>query len=98
MAEENFSITNKTRGRIPSVDFLKIKNAVLGRSYSLSLVFIGKGLSRRLNLTYRRKNKPANVLSFRLDKKNGEIFITPELAGKQAAFLFIHGMLHLKGM
>lgn len=105
---ERFSITNKTRGALPSVPFEKIKNSVLGKNYSLSLVFIGRDRSRKLNFTHRQKNKPTNVLSFTLDKNNGEIFITPFVAKKEmkkfgrtyqnfVAFLFIHGLMHLKG-
>ncbi len=107
--EESFSITNTTRNSIPPVDFLKLKTAVLGENYSLSLVFIGAKKSKELNNSYREKNKPTNILSFPLDKKTGEIFINLELAKKESklfdrkpdnfvAFLFIHGLFHLKGM
>jgi probable rRNA maturation factor len=106
---EYFTITNKTKSTLPRVPFLSIKERVLGKKYELSLVFIGRRRSRRLNFSYREKNKPTNVLSFTLDKYSGEIFITPEVAKREAkkfrkdmtsfiAFLFIHGMLHLKGM
>ena len=58
---------------------------------------------------YRGKNKPANVLSFPLSNKSGEIFIDLVTAQKDAkkfempfqkfvAYLFIHGLLHLKEM
>lgn len=109
MQEENFTITNKTRSTLPSVPFALIKDAVMGKNYSLSLVFIGERRSKFLNNTYRDKNKSTNILSFSLDKKSGEIFITPAVAKRQTkkfernypnllAFLFIHGLLHLKGM
>jgi len=109
MKDGNFTITNTTKSTLPSVPFDKIKNAVLGRKYSLSLVFIGQKQSSKLNFSYRGKNKPTNILSFPLDKKTGEIFITPSVAKKEAGlfdrnfddfvgFLFIHGLLHLKGM
>ena len=109
MPEERFSITNKTRGKIPPVRFDVMKKAVLGEKYSLSLVFIREKKSAELNNSYRKKNKPTNILSFPLDKNNGEIFITLSLTRKEAvlferkpdnfvAFLFIHGLLHLKGM
>jgi probable rRNA maturation factor len=91
------------------VPFLAIKNKALGKKYNLSLVFVGNTRSQRLNQAYRGKNKPTNVLSFELDKTHGEIFIAPGVARKQApsfernfdnfiAFLFIHGLMHLKGM
>jgi probable rRNA maturation factor len=109
MREDKFSITNKTKSTLPRVPFVNIKNAVLGKNYSLSLVFIGKKRSLKLNSSYRGKNKPTNILSFPLDKNCGEIFITPELAKKESVmfsrkpdnfivFLFIHGLMHLKGM
>lgn len=105
---ENFSITNKTKSTLPSVPFGKIKDAALGKDYSLSLVFVGERRSRKLNNSYRGKSKSTNILSFTLDKKNGEIFITPAVVKRQTkkfdrnyqnliGFLFIHGLMHLKG-
>ena len=100
---------NKTRESEFLIPFSKIKNACLGKHYELSLVFIDNKLSRQLNKVYRKKNKPTNILSFPLSKDSGEIFIDLELAKKEASdfdqtfpnfigFLFIHGLLHLKGM
>lgn len=106
---ENFFITNETDSTLERVPFRKIKDKVLGKKYSLSLVFIKKTTSKKLNNSYRGKNKPTNVLSFSLNKNEGEIFLTPEIIKKETkkfdknirnltAFLFIHGLLHLKGM
>lgn len=106
---ENFSIINKTKGTLPRVPFADIKDTALGKNYKLSLVFIGDAKSKNLNKSYRGKDKPTNVLSFELSKTEGEIFITPSVARKEApkfdrtfnnfiAFLFIHGLIHLKGM
>jgi probable rRNA maturation factor len=105
----NFSIRNTTKGKPPRLPFVQIKEKVLGSSYELSLVFVGDRISRRLNLTYRDKDKPANVLSFPLTKNSGEIFINLKRAqietnkfenspSSHIGFLFIHGLLHLKGM
>ena len=107
--ETKFHITNKTKSKIPPLPFNSIKEAVLGEKYELSLVFIGAKKSRELNKTYRAKDKVANVLSFPLTKNTGEIFISPAEAHKHAkefgqnttqflGYLFIHGLLHLKGM
>lgn len=107
--DENFSIINKTKNKIPKIDFQSIKNTILGKKYSLSLVFIGDKKSKNLNNSYRNKNKPTNCLSFSLDKNSGEIFINPSKAKKEAVnfsksfenfitYLFIHSSLHLKGM
>jgi len=106
---ENFSIKNTTKGRLPSLPFAKVKEHILGHKYDLGLVFIGETRSRKLNLKYRNKNKPANILSFPLTETDGEIFINPNEAKKDATrfkksynefvlYLFIHGCLHLKGL
>lgn len=96
---QGFSLSKTVKARAPSLPYEQIKDRVLGRGYELSLVFIGKMRSRRLNRLYRGKDKVANVLSFPLAKKSGEIFITlseTKLFGVEK--LFIHGLLHLKGM
>jgi probable rRNA maturation factor len=106
--EETFSISNSTKGKLPRLPFDDMKNAILGKRYSVHLAFIGEQRSRRLNNAYREKDKPTNVLAFPLDTSAGDIFITPSIAAKQAAafgkkpeqfigFLFIHALLHLKG-
>ena len=103
------SILNKTKGTLPRVPFSRIKNTVLGSNYDLSLVFIGDTESQKINIKSRGKSYIPNVLSFELDRDSGEIFINPLEARKQApgfnrnyqntiAFLFIHGLFHLKGM
>jgi probable rRNA maturation factor len=105
---ETFEITNKTKGKLPRLPFVQMKEAVLGKDYELSLVFVSEKESHKINLAHRQKDKPTNILSFELDKKSGEIFICPAYAKKEAplfertysnyiAFLFIHGLMHLKG-
>lgn len=104
----SFAITNTTRSAYPSHPYEKIKNDILGKDYSLSLSFVGATRAEALNKTYRNKTYTPNVLSFPLDKNNGEIFIAPSVAKREAkkfsmtvrgyvGFLFIHGCLHLKG-
>jgi probable rRNA maturation factor len=86
-----------------------IKDAILGESYELSLVFITSAKIRALNRIYRKKDKATDILSFPLSKTSGEIFICLSETKKEAPkfdltfddfliFLFIHGLLHLKGM
>ena len=109
MVEETFSIQNLTKGKPPRLPFAHIKEAILGKGYTLSLVFLSEKKSRELNKHYRNKDKATNVLSFPYTKKNGEIFICMKTAKAQCAeydrtwqqfvgFLVIHGCLHLKGM
>lgn len=78
----------------------KIKNQVLGKEYDLSIVFADNALMKELNKTYRKKAEPANVLSFALSKKEGEVFINKKFEKQKdyADSLFIHSLLHLKGL
>jgi len=96
--DSTFSIINQTKRPQPRGPFLKLKEKVLGKSYELSLVFVGKATSHKLNALYRDKDKPTNVLSFPLSKTSGEIFIDLSFTDHSVIFLFIHGLLHLKGM
>ena len=102
-------IQSTTKGKLPSLPFADIKTAILGKQYELSLVFVGDKKSRTLNRIYREKDKATNVLSFPLSKTEGEIFINLKKAKVEAkdfdkqyipfvGFLFVHGLLHLKGL
>lgn len=108
MSDINFNITNTTKSKLPVFDFEKIKNAVLGKKYELSVIIIGKKEIQKLNKEYRDINKPTDILSFPLSDDFGEIYINPEMTKIEAkkferdydnffAFLFIHGLVHLKG-
>ena len=90
------------------VPFEKIARELLPERYELSLVLCGDALSRRMNRTYRKKDYAPNVLSFPLEKYEGEIFINLRKAEREAralgipsrervAHLFAHGCLHLLG-
>ena len=104
----NLDITNTSKRPTPRVLFADIKNKALGEKYELSLVFVNSKKSKVINKKTRGKDYPTNILSFPLDKNSGEIFIDLELCKKEAprfernytnfiAFLFIHGLMHLKG-
>ncbi|MAZ40793.1 rRNA maturation RNase YbeY [bacterium] len=103
-----FTVEKLVKSTRPRVPFEKIKNSVLGRRYSLSLVLCGNTLTHKFNKQYRKKDKPTNVLSFPLEENEGEIFLNLPLIKKEAqeldqtvsartGYLFIHGLLHLKG-
>lgn len=107
MPTGSFSIVSTVR-HYPRVDYEKIKTDILGRSYTLTLVFVGTTRARAYNQAYRQKSYVPNVLSFPLTKDTGEVIICPVVARKEAAahgltyqgyitYLFIHGLLHLKG-
>jgi len=106
--DNKFSITNTTKGKLPSLPFVQFKNKILGKNYELSLVFVDNKQIHFLNKFYRKVNKPTDILSFPLNKKSGEIFICQKIAKNKAkdfereyknfiAFLFIHGCVHLLG-
>ena len=101
----SISSTARTYPRLP---YDAMCTDILGGTYTLSLVFIGERRAHALNKEYRGKTYVPNVLSFPLGKSSGEIFITPRVAAREAkkfhmtprgyiGFLFIHGLLHLKG-
>jgi len=88
--------------------FDQIKKIILGSKYELSLVFISAKKIQTLNKTYRKINKPTDILSFPLSKTSGEMFICKSETKKIAPdfdrsyenfllYLFIHGCVHLKG-
>lgn len=104
----NFSLTNKTRGKVPRIPFAQIKDTVLGADYELSLALVTPAQARAVTRKTKGTNEASNVLSFNLSKKSGEIILCPATARKQApaygltypafmAKLFIHGCCHLVG-
>lgn len=108
MATPNFHITNTTKTSLPDFNFAKIKEEILGKKYELSVIIISKKEIHKLNKEYRDIDKPTDILSFPLSDNFGEIYINPEMTKLEAkkfdrsyenffAFLFIHGLVHLKG-
>lgn len=83
----SLAVSNLTRKKVPPVNFKKIKEEALGKSYELSLVFCGDDISDH------------NVLTYPLSKSSGEIFINlSRVAPFTVEKLFIHGLFHLKGL
>lgn len=85
-----------------------IAEKILGKKYELSLVFVGDVRMRTLNKTYRKKDSVTDILAFPISETSGEIFINQNVAAKKAklftlskqdymTYVFIHGLLHLKG-
>lgn len=69
---------------------------------------ISEKKSKAVNNQYRKKKKPANVLSFRYGPEYGEILVCPEIIRKEArdakqsfqyqmTWMILHGMLHVAG-
>ncbi|MDE2188390.1 MAG: rRNA maturation RNase YbeY [Patescibacteria group bacterium] len=81
---------------------------ILGHDYELSVAIVTKKTIHNLNKKWRNKDTPTDILSFYISNNEGEIYICPSEARKEAhkfersfdnfiAFLFIHGLVHLKG-
>jgi rRNA maturation RNase YbeY len=104
----SFDYWNDTKAKMPRLVFLRMKEAVLGKKYELSVAVVCARKMRDLNKRWGNKDKTTDILSFPLSKDEGEIYISPAMAKKEARkfdrsgdnfilFLFIHGLVHLKG-
>ncbi len=101
--------TNLTRYKKPDIEVSTLRDRILDKTYKLSVVYVDDSYSKKLNLEYRKKDSPTNVLSFPLTDDTGEIFINLDIAKKEykefemtydgyIGFLLVHGLLHLKGL
>lgn len=102
------SIKNLTRRKsVPRFAYKMIAEHVLP-GWDISLVFVDPSKARALNEQMRGKTYVPNVLSYALEGRSGEIIICLNEAEKQAPtydmnartfvlYLFIHGLLHIKG-
>lgn len=101
------AIKDFTRSKTPSHPYERVARAILP-AWDISLVFCGRTRAKRLNKQLRNKTYVPNVLSYRVGEKSGEILICKDVLTRQAKtyemsartfvlFLFIHGLLHLKG-
>ncbi len=88
----------------------KVRQKKLLKLSDLTCVFLSLKEMQILNHSFRKKNKPTDVLSFQPMDSNsiGELVFCPEVLVRQAqkqkhslsyefAYMFIHGMLHLLG-
>lgn len=106
--EEHFTLINSTKAKLPRLAFAQMKEAVLGTDYELSLMIVNEGKMCELNKEFRNINSPTDILSFPFSDTEGEMYINLEETKKEAAkfnreyenflgYLFIHGLVHLKG-
>ena len=72
------------------------------RMGEVSVALVGPAAIRDLNLQFRGKNEPTDVLSFEVDgpygEMVGEVVICPGCAQMSVEELVVHGALHLSGM
>jgi len=92
----------------PTVPYEAMKMEILGSSYNLTLHIVGKKRAVTINKLTRAKDYAPNVLSLPYTDHLGEMVLCPAIAEREAkdfsmssagyiGFLFIHGLLHLKG-
>lgn len=102
------NINHTVKKAPPKLPYQAVKDELLGKGYELSLNFVGEKRARQINQQSRGKSYVPNVLSFPLHNLSGEIYITPAVVKRESKdwqhsyekhvlFLFIHGLLHLKG-
>ena len=74
----------------------------------ITLRIVGEREGRRLNATFRKKNKATNVLSFAYGRGCGDVVLCHPVIAREArtqgktlaahyAHLVVHGLLHLRG-
>ena len=101
------AVKNLTRRPSPRFAYSTVAEEVLP-GWDISLVFVGPTQARALNEQLRAKSYVPNVLSYEVGERSGEILVCLAEAEKQAPahsmtprefvlYLFIHGLLHLKG-
>lgn len=105
-------IRNLTKTKF-NLEFLKntVRNICRNKRIEqeeIGIILLDDKEIRRYNIRYRGVNKPTDILAFPIDKKTGELFISPQSARRQAKIyhqslkkelnlLVIHGLLHLNG-
>jgi probable rRNA maturation factor len=87
--------------RLCAAAFLS-RNLDVERVGEVSVALVGPDVIRDLNLEFRKKNEPTDVLSFEVDgpygEMVGEVVICPAFAALGVEELVVHGALHLAGM
>ena len=94
--------------RPPRFNYTRISRAILGTRYELSVVSVSTVEAQKLNKKYRKKSYVPDILAFPLSATEGEIVLNDEAIIREAkkrqvgvadyaAYIFVHGCLHLKG-
>lgn len=103
---KNLDITSTTKGKLPSLPFVELKEEILGKAFDLSISFVSPAKMATLSQIYKGDPTHMNVLAFPLDAKSGEIVMNLSEIKKESIkfnqtykkhllFIVIHGMLHL---
>jgi probable rRNA maturation factor len=103
-------INNSSGVRVDSSFIKKLMKRFDRKKWIVSISFVKKAEMKKLNRTYRKKDKPTDVLSFSMKEGRllGDVVICPQVAKANAkkygssfraelARLTAHGILHLLG-
>ena len=94
-------LSEETASRLFAAPFSRL-GLELGRIGEVSLALVDAETIRALNLKFRGKDEPTDVLSFQVDgpygEMVGEVVICPSCAEMGVEELVVHGALHLGGM
>ncbi|CAN5825087.1 rRNA maturation RNase YbeY [soil metagenome] len=99
----NAGLSEKVASRLFTASFSRLGLDVT-RIGEVSVAFVDAETIRDLNLRFRNKDGPTDVLSFEIDgpygEMVGEVVICPACAGPEMGVdeLVVHGALHLGGM
>ena len=109
----NLEIYNETNTETPNINFLDLKNEILGHDFELTISILNGKNSQKINKKQRKQNYIPNTLSFKYTDKSGEIVFTPEIIDSEDyeiqsgvltdfrdkfLYLTIHSMLHLNDL
>lgn len=96
----NISIFNRTKAKIDTKYYLEFSSKIidqisLKKSISFSVSFVAPKESQKLNNRYRKKNKPTNILTFKVgditENENpaelGDIFLCSDIIKKEESSL-----------
>lgn len=109
LESENLTVQRTTKGKLPSLPFVRIKESILGKKFDVSISFVSPSEAQRINIENRNKDYIPNVLSFPLSESSGEIIMSLSTIRREAKkfgytydecilFMLIHGLLHVKGL
>lgn len=84
------------------------QTVTIPEQFQFSIAIVDDDSIEQMNKTYRHKDKPTDVLSFRYSDDSGEIVLSADTIRKQAkefghsvqveaAFMLVHGILHILG-